>query len=154
MKNYIWLFEVLWFLFMVMISLLVLLPILSQIDSYLFLYDNLFFIVISFFLFKHSFFIRYSFFARIQWIKILFFFLCIPIIFKTVEKINHFITYIDENTFDPLLPGRDIQAIERVGNYIYTEMIFFGTLALVITLYFAYRMVVSTWRFRNKGVVI
>ena len=139
---------------MVLVSLLVLLPILSQIENYHFLYDNLFFILISLYLFKHSFFIRYSFFARIQWVKILFFFLCIPIIFKTVEKINYFITYIDENTFESLFPGRGIQAIERMGNYIYTEMLFFGTLALVITLYFAYRMIVSTWRFRNKGVVI
>lgn len=152
-RQYLWIFELIWLLFVILICVLVLLPLRSILPTYPFTFINILFIAVFLLLCKHSFFIKYSFFAKWQKFKVGLFFLCIPLIFKLVEFINYFITYIDENAFDSFITNTSPARLKSLSTYIYNEMLLLGVASVVVTVFFAFRVLLSVWRWRNRQTI-
>lgn len=131
----------------------VLYPIYRVAPDYPFLLRNVLFIVLAVTTTRYIFLLKHTWLAYLTWIKVFFIFAAIPLIFFLIDGINDFQTYLDENTFDSFLGHLKLERRETMTRYIRSEMIFFGTAAVIGTAAFALRMVLSLWRNRNRGTV-
>ena len=100
---------------------------------------------------------RYAFLVKHTWLafrippKLLLMVLCIPGTFLLIEGINYFQTWLDENTFDSFLGHLSLERQETMTRYIRSQMIFFGTAAIIGTVTLFLRMLLSIWRNKNRG---
>lgn len=131
----------------------VLYPIYRVAPDYPFWFRNILFIVLTVTFTRYIFLLKHTWLAYLTWIKVVFILAAIPLTFFLIDGINDFQTYLDENTFDSFLGHLPLDRREAMTRYIRSEMIFFGTGAVIGGLAFALRMVMSLWRNRNRGTV-
>ncbi len=143
----IWL-ELIWWVITGLVTTVILLPILKNTIDYPFLKINVFFIITLLTFFRYVFFLRFTFLKRLRWAKFILVFLSIPLIFMLVNYLNHFLTYLDENSFDSFLIGR---ADPHLAGYIKSEMLLFGVGSVIISVILPFRMILSLWRQHNRG---
>lgn len=146
--------EVSWWLFTASIAFLVILPILLNVKGYPFLWSNVAFIVAFITLTRYVFLLKYTWIARREAMKVIFFFLCIPILFFTIQEVNLFQTYLDENGVEALV-GQQFPYTKRaaLGKYVHSEMLLFGIGTVIAGIVFPFRLLISVWRGRNTGKV-
>ena len=149
-REKLWL-EAIWWIFTLFVAVLILIPIYGKTRSYPFFTINVIFIVAFITLTRYIFFLRYTFIARQQIIKTILVFLSIPLIFNLINNLNYFVTYLDENSFDPFLGHLPYDGRGSVETYIRTEMLLFGTGSIISAFLFPFRMIHSIWRIRNRG---
>ena len=80
-------------------------------------------------------------------------FIFIPFIFYLISGLHGFRTFLDEEGM--YYPMRNLSAddAQRLGNYMYYEMVFFGSGAIVASIIFPFRMIISVWTLKNRGKV-
>jgi hypothetical protein len=102
---------------------------------------------------RYLFFLKYSFLATQQVLKVGLFFLFIPFIFYLFSCLHGFRTFLDEEGM--YYPMRNLPAENAVwlGNYMYYEMVIFGTGSIVASIIFPFRLIISVWTLRNRGKV-
>lgn len=146
--------EVFWWLFTASIAFLVVLPILLNVKGFPFLWSNIAFIVAFITLTRYIFLLKYTWLARREVFKVIFFFLCIPILFFTIQEVNLFQTYLDENGVEALV-GQQFPYTKRaaLGKYVHSEMLLFGIGTILAGVIFPFRLLISVWRGRNTGKV-
>ncbi len=143
----IWL-ELIWWVITGLVTTVILLPILKNTIDYPFLKINVFFIITLLTFFRYVFFLRFTFLKRLRWAKFILVFISIPLIFMLVNYLNHFLTHLDENSFDSFLIGR---ADPHLAGYIKSEMLLFGVGSVIISVILPFRMILSLWRQHNRG---
>ncbi len=143
----IWL-ELIWWVITGLVTTVILLPILKNTIDYPFLKINVFFIITLLTFFRYVFFLRFTFLKRLRWAKFILVFISIPLIFMLVNYLNHFLAYLDENSFDSFLIGR---ADPHLAGYIKSEMLLFGVGSVIISVILPFRMILSLWRQHNRG---
>lgn len=114
---------------------------------------NIVFVVVLVTFSRYIFLLEHTFLAWRQEIKVVCLLLMFPLAFILIGGLNAFMTFIEENTWEPLtghLPVADKKSIE---NYIWNEMLFFGAGSIIATPVFAGRLMLSIWRTRNRGTV-
>lgn len=77
----------------------------------------------------------------------------IPVVFLLIQKLNFLQGYINEGIlFNDLekLPYKEQLKLEK---YIRHEILLVGTAAIVSAILFAIRMLISVWKYRNRGTV-
>ena len=112
---------------------------------------NIVFVVGLLTLTRYIFLLKHTFLAKKQALKVALILLMFPLTFTFVNGLNAFMTFIEENTWDPLtshLPPLDKKAIE---NYIWGQMLFFGAGSIIAAPVFAGRLMLSVWRTHNRG---
>ncbi len=142
--------EAIWWILAVGACYLVIFPITSVAPLYPFLYPNALFVLAAVILFRYIFFMKYSLIARSQVVKVALIFLSIPLIFHLVSQLNQFVTtadVYDHNDYLSHLSGSKRQNLEQ---YIRTEMVLFGTTAIIAGLAFPVALLRSVWRQRNR----
>ena len=85
--------------------------------------------------------------------KVIFIFTSIPVTFLLIEGINSFQVYLDEVGINDFLGHLSNDQQQSLGTYIRTEMIFFGTSAVIGSILWPIRLIISIWRVRNRGTV-
>ncbi|MDX1667380.1 MAG: hypothetical protein R3350_09125 [Saprospiraceae bacterium] len=143
--------ELIWWIFTALLTLGVLLPILSSLSDYRFLYTNILYVVAFVTLTRYSFQLKYTFLAKRQYLKLVLAYLALPFVFYLVQELNYFQTFLDERGMDALVG--ELPAGERKGMaaYIRSEMLLFGVGSIISSVVFPVRLVISYWRYRNRG---
>lgn len=145
--------ELIWWVFTAVVVGGMLWPIFNKVDYYPFLLSNIVFIVAFITLARYIFLLKHTFIAKMQRVKLVLLFLCIPLAFYLIGEINYFQTYCDEEGIEAILPHLTLEEQASLGKFIRTQMLFFGVGAVISVLLFPFRMMISIWRTRNRGTV-
>jgi len=152
-KN-LWLkMELIWWLVTLILVFVILYPILQNTNDYPFLTLNIIYIVAFVTLSRHLFLLRYTILANAQLVKVAIILLSIPIIAYLISGINFFQTYIDENGMDSFLSKNSAFSQEQIGSFIRNEIILFGVGSVIAAFLLPFRLVLSLWRWKNRGTV-
>lgn len=145
--------ELLTLFFTAVLAFLVLLPLTKKGVDFPFFTENTVFICSFVLVTRYLFFLKYSFLASQQVVKVGLFFLFIPFIFYLFSSLHGFRTFLDEEGM--YYPMRNLSAdhAQWLGNYMYYEMVVFGSGAIVASIIFPFRMIISVWTLRNRGKV-
>jgi hypothetical protein len=145
--------EFIWLLFTLLAFCLIAAPVYLNIPEFPFFAMNLLFVAVFITASRYIFLLSYTPLARIQILKVFFFFASIPLIFFLVSQIQHFKTFLDEIGIQSLMGNISLEEETRLTGYIQTEMLFFGVGSVIATAGFAMRMILSVWRLHNRGTV-
>ena len=77
----------------------------------------------------------------------------LPLTAYLIQCISNFQAFVDEQGIIALVGNLSIEEQNSLGTYIKTEYLFFGVAALVAVITLFFRMIISIWRFRNKGTI-
>jgi glucan phosphoethanolaminetransferase (alkaline phosphatase superfamily) len=145
--------ELLFWLFTFLVTAAVLIPIYTNIPNYPFWVPNIVFVIAAITVTRYLFLLKYTFIARRQVLKIALAFLCIPLIFYLIQELNYFQTYLDEEGVDSVVGHLPYDSRETMVQYMRSEMLLFGTMAVISSILFPLRLIVSVWRTHNRGTV-
>ena len=145
--------ELLFWLFTAAITAAVLLPILTSVDDYPFLFINIVYIVAAITLTRYIFLLPFTFLARRQALKVVLFFLFIPLVFYLVQELNNFQVYLDEQGWDAVVGKLSYDRRNGMMGYIRSQMILFGVASIIAAIALPLRLAISVWRYRNRGTV-
>jgi hypothetical protein len=151
-RQKIWL-ELMWWVATALLCMLILFPILQKTNLYPFTVINVIFVVVFITLFRYIFSLKYTWLARRQYVKITLVFLCIPLVFNMVNNLNHFVTHIDEFSYEAYLGHLEQEVRNKLEIYIRSEMLLFGVGSIIMSALFPFRLLISVWRQRNRGTV-
>jgi len=145
--------ELLTLFFSIILAFLVLLPLTNKEVDYPFFTENTVFIFTFILVTRYLFFLKYFFLAKQQAIKVLLFFIFIPFIFYLIGSFHGFRTFLDEEGM--YAPMRNLPADKALwlGNYMYYEMVLFGSGSIVACIIFPFRLIFSVWTLKNRGKV-
>jgi hypothetical protein len=146
--------EFFWWIFTGIMAFLVVVPILLNVKGYPFLWSNIIYVITFITLTRYIFLLKYTWLAYRETFKIIFFFLCIPLLFFAIQEINLFQTYLDENGIEALV-GRQFPYDRRaaLGKYVHSEMLLFGVGTVITGVIFPIRLLISIWRGRNTNKI-
>lgn len=147
------LLELIWWLFTTVLVIVVLLPVYTRVEAYPFYLTNVIYIVTFVTLTRYIFLLKYTFLAGRQALKVIFFFLCLPLLFYLGQELNYFQTFLDEEGVTAVVGNLDLPSQASLVRYIRNEMLLFGVGSMVAGVVFPLRLLVSVWRFRNRGEV-
>ncbi|MCB0559439.1 MAG: hypothetical protein H6573_21765 [Lewinellaceae bacterium] len=147
------LLEILFWAFTVVVAIAVLLPIVNEVEGYPFLFINIVYIVTAITVTRYLFLLPHTFLARLQPLKVILVFLCLPFVFYLVQELNNFQVFIDEKGLDALVGDLPYARRNNMVDYIRSEMLLFGTGSIISSVSFPFRLLVSVWRTRNWGTV-
>lgn len=145
--------EFFWLLLVVSVFGLVAAPIYLKLPAFPFFSMNLLFVAVFIIAIRFIFHLQYTFLAKRQVLKIAFFFLSIPAVFYLVSCVFFFKTYLDEEGIQALVGSLPYGEQSSMAGYIQAEMLLFGVGSVIAMVVFAFRMLVSVWRFHNRGTV-
>lgn len=145
--------ELIFWVFTAIITAVVLLPILTSVENYPFLFINIVYIVAAVTVTRYLFLLRHTFLARRQHLKVAVFFLFIPFIFYLIQELNHFQVFLDEEGLDAVVGNLPYEQRNNMMDYIRNQMILFGVASIVASVALPFRLLASVWRLRNRGVV-
>jgi hypothetical protein len=151
--KYTLLLEFLVLVFSIILTLLLLLPLTHRDVDYPFFVENAVFVGTFILVTRYIFFLKYSFLAKQQVLKVGLVFLFIPFIFYLISCFHDFRTFLDvEGLYAPMryLPAGKAQ---KLGDYMYYEMVFFGSGAILASIIFPFRLIHSVWTLKNRGKV-
>jgi len=145
--------ELIWWVLTALVVWAVLHPINQAMYVWPFRTWNIIAVILLITLSRYTFLLKHTFLAHLQVLKIVVMLCMIPLCFILIERVNKFLTYIEQNTWEPLtghLPASQQPAIQE---YIWGEMLFFSVGSVVAAGTLAVRLMISVWRTRNRGTV-
>lgn len=145
--------ELLWWLITAVVVWAVLSPIYKAMYVWPFRNLNIAYIVVLITLARYTFLLKHTFLAKQQILKIVLMLAMFPLTFMLVDKLNGFMTFVDDHSWDMItghLPGMQKPETEH---YLWNEMLFFGVGSIIAAPVFAVRMMISIWRTRNLGTI-
>lgn len=147
--------ELVWWIATAILVVLVLLPIFNVSKVHPFLVSNVIFIVVFVTYTRYIFLLKNTFLARIRPIKILLILISLPLMFYLISHIYDVQMFLDEHgkqaffTSEMAREGVSAQRLEKVVNYMRSEMIFFGVASIIVAILMPIRMIMSIWRTYN-----
>jgi hypothetical protein len=147
-----WQLEFYSLLFLLLLATGLMYPLRTWLPEYHFLFSHLLFIAAFVIFTRHLFLLRFSFLAGRQLLKVLLFFLLIPVVFFFISEINAFQTAFDEEGAVGLLGETLPYEDEGILLYIRNQFLFFGIGSVITASLLGLHLIRSTWRFHNRGV--
>lgn len=149
-----WSFELISWLIIAIVILTVLLPIYNGIHTkYPFYVMNAAGIAVFLYFTKCIFLLRHTFFSHMAKFKFILILVCILLILYFIDGLYEGQRYFDEERLYEALRYLPSEDQIGLGKYIRYELIFFTTSALIVSVLFPIRLIVSEWRIRNRGTV-
>jgi hypothetical protein len=146
-------FELIWWVITILLLLGVLYPIYRVNPAYPFWGANVIFIILFVTAARYLFFLRHAFFGRIQWAKILLILIIFPLTFYLVNEINFFQTTLDEEGPEYILGQALVSENLQLIGFIRAQYILFGVGSVIASVALGFRLLISLWRYHNKGLV-
>lgn len=146
------LLELVWWAFTLVIVVGVLLPVYTQVENYPFYFINILYIITFITLARYIFLLKYTFLAWSQPLKLIALFLCIPFVFYLGQELNYFQTFLDEEGLEAVIGSHSLPSGTGMIQYIRNEMLLFGVGSIISGVIFPFRLVVSIWLLRNRGI--
>lgn len=146
-----WKLTLIWLLLIAIILGAFSAPILINEIDFPFWWAHCLFIVVFLLAIRYLFFLRHSWLASQQIVKTAMFFFCIWGVFYLVDTMHDFQLYADEDGLETFLGHLPNAENSSLGQFIKSEMIFFGTGSVIAVSFLAIRLVISVWRWHNRG---
>ncbi len=147
------LLELVWWAITAVLVTAIMYPIWASGADYPVNWQNIMFIVIFITLTRYMFLLKYTFLAKIQWLKVFFILITVPVLFLLIEQHNLFQTNLDNIGPEYLTKGVPDAQILKIADYAKKEFTFFSVGSILAMLAFMVRMLISVWRLKNKGTV-
>jgi len=145
-------FEIIWWVITAVIVALIILPIYLNIgDAYPFYRDNILIIIIAVTFIRYIFLLQHHWLTFSNYIKAVFIFIPIPILFFLLGAQFDFQELVDNAGIHSIMNDLSIKKQNSLGLYIKTEVSFFWAAALISNAFLPFRMIISIWRKINKG---
>ena len=143
-------FEILFWLFTALVVVGFIYPIYKTGALFPFYLMLIIFIITFVTLTRYIFLLKFTAISHNMWVKGILIVCSIPFVFFLISQLNTFQTFIDEEGLDQFF--RFMPLVERLDlqKYIRSVMIFFGTGAIIASIIFPFRMMISIWRNINK----
>ena len=149
-----WSLEILWWLITIILTVLIMLPIYTNVGSnYPYYTANVAFIFVFLTFTRYIFLLRYAPFSHSDMVKGILIFIPIPLFFYFIDALYDFQRFLDEEGLVTILGNLNSEAQFQIAKYIQYEKLFFGSGAIITLVLFPIRMIVSIWRVRNRGTV-
>ena len=145
--------ELYFWIFTIVATAAVLLPILTAAPGYPFTFVNIVYVVVAITMTRYIFLLRHTFLAKQQSLKVVVFFLCIPLVFYLVQELNYFQTFLDEEGPEAVIGQLAYTEQQKLLTYIRSELLLFGVMAIISSVLLPFRLIISVWRMRNRGTV-
>ena len=145
--------ELVWWILTIILSLGILFPIWREAVDYPFYGMNILFIITFVTVSRYLFLLKHTFLGSRQIVKLVLMILLIPFIFHLVSEINHFQTFLDENGQESVVGNLPYDRIGPLTRYAHSELMLFGVGSVIACVLFFFRLIISVWRYRNKGTV-
>ena len=120
-------------------------------EAYPFYTNNIIIIAIAVTFIRYIFLLKHHWIILSNWIKAVFIFLPIPILFYLLGAQFDFQELVDNDGINSILKELSIEKQNSIGLYIKTEMSFFWSAAFISNALIPFRMIISIWRKINKG---
>lgn len=149
-----WTFEVISWVLTIIVTILVLLPLYAQEIPFDFYVFNIIFIILFLTYLRYIFFLRYTPFSHFTPVKLVFIFIAIPVLFFLVDALSSFQAFNDEVGLQEIVKHLSSNSEQStMMKYIRTEYLFFGVSSMICAVTLPVRMIISIWRWINKGTV-
>lgn len=145
------LLELLWWMTTIALAFLILAPVWNANPNYPFWTTNLLFIFLFVTATRYTFFLHLTWLAHLRWIKVVLFFLAIPLVFFLIQEINGFQVFLDEQGVDAIVGTLPLERQASMMTYIRNELLFFGVGAVVACVALPLRLLISVWRIFNQS---
>ncbi len=145
--------ELYFWLFTLLVTAAVMLPILTSVPGYPFTFVNIVYVIVAITMTRYLFLLKHTFLAKRQSLKVVVVFLCIPLIFYLVQNLNYFQTYLDEEGPEAIIGKLAYTEQQNLLVYIRSELLLFGVMSIISSVLLPFRLVLSVWRTRNRGPV-
>ncbi|MEQ8707238.1 MAG: hypothetical protein RIC19_25120 [Phaeodactylibacter sp.] len=145
--------ELYFWIFTVLVTSAVMLPILTSVPGYPFTFVNIVYVVVAITLTRYIFLLKHTFLARRQNLKVVVVFLCIPLVFYLVQNLNYFQTFLDEEGPEAIIGKLAYTEQQNLLTYIRSELLLFGVMSIISSVLLPLRLILSVWRTRNRGTV-
>jgi hypothetical protein len=147
------LLELVWWVITAVLVNAIMYPIWASGADYPVNWQNIMFIVIFITLTRYMFLLKYTFIAKIQWLKVFFILITVPVVCLLIEQHNVFQTNIDNVGPEYVTKGVPYSKVLSIAHYAKSEFTFFSVGSILAMLAFMVRMLISVWRLKNKGTV-
>lgn len=147
------LLEAIFWVVTALITAAVLYPIVSVVEDYRFLTENIIFIVVLLTCTRYIFLLKHTWLAKLQVVKTGLIFSSIWGLFLLIERLNKFQTFVDEEGPEGLVGNLPIDQMMSIVGYIRSEMLFFGVGAIISVFVLSGRLMKSIWNYKNLGTV-
>lgn len=148
-----WVLEVIWWIITLVVVILVTLPILSNGIDFVLLPMNILMIVVFINFSRMVFFWQLNPFSRIRALRYVLFILCIPLIIYSIGALNDFQILLDDYGVYNLVESAPKDKRIPLAKFIRNEFFFFGVGAVISSFALALRLVISSWRQKNRKTV-
>lgn len=149
-----WTFEVISWVLTIIVTILVLLPLYAKEIPFDFYVFNIIFIILFLTYLRYIFFLRYTPFSHFTPVKLVFIFIAIPVLFFLVDALSSFQAFNDEVGLQEIVKHLSSNSEQStMMKYIRTEYLFFGVSSMICAVTLPVRMIISIWRWINKGTV-
>ena len=146
------LFTILWGFLMIVLPILVLWPVYANDIKFSFYLHNTLIIVAPLFFLRYIFFIKFTFIEKTIIPKLIIMPLAIVLGIYSYIIVNDFIEFYNNNGLYYSLEKFNLARQEFLGNYIYSQFVFFSMFTLITCIIIPFRMLISVWRVYNKGI--
>ncbi|MCB0704677.1 MAG: hypothetical protein KDC34_05180 [Saprospiraceae bacterium] len=146
-------FELIGWVLTIVVLLGILYPVWKEVPDYAFYTPNIIFILAFLTLSRYIFLLKHTFLGHLQILKVALMLLLIPFVFYLVHQLNIFQTTLDENGPAGIVGDLPFGRITKLANYVKSEMTFFGVGAIITCFLFFGRLMMSVWRYRNRGTI-
>jgi hypothetical protein len=143
--------EVLWILVAVIIAAIVITPIYFNAEHFPFYWTNGIFVFAFITYTRLMFFINSSMLTLHVSVKLFFLATAVPFTFLLIDMFNDFQVYLDNNGTKPFFGHLLDQKQISMEIYLRNEILLFGVGAIITSIIFPVFIVISIWRFRNRG---
>lgn len=143
--------ELMWIIGAVVIAAMVLVPIYFRAEIYPFYGTNFVFVFAFITYTRLMFFVNSSVLTLHLGVKLAFLATAVPITFMMIDKFNDFQVYLDNNGTKPFFGYLADKQQISMEVYLRNEMLLFGVGAIITSVIFPLFLVLSIWRFRNRG---
>lgn len=145
--------EVFWWLITAVLVVIILAPIRKEAIDFPFYLMNIIFIVVFITFSRHLFLLKHTFLARRQVWKMIIMVGILPLIFYLVQEVNYFQTFFDEQGGEAIVGALRMERVEKLSAYVKSELLFFGVGAVIASVVLFFRLMMSIWRYHNRGTV-
>jgi len=131
---------------------LIILPIYFSLgERYHFYLDNICVIFIAVTFMRYIFLMKHHWLTASKWIKAVFIFIPIPILFFLLGARYDFQAFYDEKGLESMMDHLSIKKQNQMSLYIRTEMLLFWVAAFVSNIFMPFRMIISIFREMHRG---
>lgn len=143
--------ELLWWAITCILLVIILLPLYNNSEDFPFWVSNIVYITTFITFIRYIFLLNQTPLRFVQWLKVLLILGCIPLLTYMIRELQAFQVFADERGIQSVYTKLSEREQARMVDYTKTEVLFFGVGAILSTVIFPFRMLISFWRTHNKG---